>query len=108
MDRVAKSLPGSAGLDGIDSLSTSDILPKYGRMSSELRRSLAKFVMLMSNSYLLWVALMYLILGRTIGMNKCPGVRPIVISGVLRHFKYKVLLLVIGAEPSCSCGSDQL
>ena len=45
---------------------------------------------------------------RLIGLDKCPGVRPIGIGDILRRLLCKVLLIVVGKEFIRSYGTDQI
>ena len=56
VETVAKSMSGLADPDGVDSLAMSGTLLKHGRVRCELRKSLAKFFMCLSNGYPLWAS----------------------------------------------------
>ena len=45
---------------------------------------------------------------RLVGLDKCPGVRPIGIGDILRRLLCKTLLIVVGNEATRACGTDQL
>ena len=45
---------------------------------------------------------------RLVGLDKCPGVRPIGIGNILRMLLCKTLLIVVDKEATRACGTDQL
>ena len=105
---MAKRLSGSAGPSGIDSVSMSHWLLKFGGASTNLRRSVAKFVEWLANDYPPWASYRAMTWSRLVGLDKCPGVRPIGIGDILRRLFAKVLLIVVGKEATRACGTDQL
>ena len=56
VEKVAKKLSGSAGSSGIDSLSMSRWLLKFGASSAILRKSFADVTEWLANSYPPWMA----------------------------------------------------
>ena len=81
---------------------------KFGGASTNLRRSVAKFVEWLANDYLPWTAYRAITWSRLVGIDKYPGVRPIGIGDILRRLFAKVLLIVVGKEATRACGIDQL
>ena len=108
VEEVAKHLSGSAGPSGIDSSSLSQWLLKHGGASSNLRKTMAKLVEWLANSCPPWAAYRALTWGRLIGLDKCPGVRPVGIGDMFRRFLCKVLLKITGKEATRACKTDQL
>ena len=108
VEKVARGLSGSAGPSGIDSVAMSHWLLKFGGASSKLRRSIAKFVEWLANDYPPWAAYRAMTWSRLVGLDKCPGVRPIGIGDILRRLLCKTLLIVVGKEATRACGTDQL
>ena len=45
---------------------------------------------------------------RLIGLDKCPGVRPVGIGEIWRRLCAKTVLVVAGAEAKEECGDEQL
>ena len=85
VETVAKRVSGSAGPLGVDSVSFSYWLLKFGGASTLLRRTVAGMVECLANTCPPWAACRALTWCRLIGMNKCPGVRPIGIGDMLRR-----------------------
>ena len=108
MKRIAKKLSGSTGLSGVDSISMSYWLLKFGGVSASLRESIAKLVEWLANGYPHWAAYRAMMWSRLVGLDKCPGVRPIGIGDILRRLVCKVLLIVVENETTRACGTDQL
>ena len=108
VEKVARRLSGSAGPSGIDSVAMSHWLLKFGGASSKLRRSIAKFVEWLSNDYPPWAAYRAMTWSRLVGLDKCPGVRPIGKGDILRRLLCKTLLIVVGKEATRAYGTDQL
>ena len=62
----------------------------------------------MANGRPHWMAYRALMSGHLIGLNKCPGVRPVGVGETWRQMMAKCVLVVTGAETKESCGTDQL
>ena len=55
-----------------------------------------------------WAAYRALMLGRPIGLDKCPGVWPVGVVDTWRRMLEKCVLAVAGAESEEACGMEQL
>ena len=62
----------------------------------------------MDNGRPLWASYRALMLGRLIGLNKCPGVSPVGLGETWRRMLVKCVLVVIGAEAKEACKTEQL
>ena len=108
LESVGKKFSGSAGLLEIDSISMSHWLLKFGGASAKLRKSIAKLVELLANGYPPWAVYRAITWCKLIGLEKCPGVRPVGMGDILWILFCKVLLIVAGKEAIQACGTDQL
>ena len=108
IETVAKRASGSARPLGVDSVSFSYWIFKFGWASSLLRKPIVEMVEWLANACPPWTTCRALTWCRLIGMKKCPGVRPIGIGEMLRRMLCKVLLLVAGKEATQACGTDHL
>ena len=73
MEKVAKKLSGSTGPSGIDSLSMSRWLLKFGTSSTILRKSFVDLTEWLANSYPLWVVYQAIASCRLAALDNCPG-----------------------------------
>ena len=55
-----------------------------------------------------WASYRALILGRLIGLNKCPGLRPVGVGDTWWKVLAKCVLAVTGAEAKEACGTEQV
>eukprot|EP00957_Ditylum_brightwellii_P052619 3989654-Ditylum_brightwellii.AAC.1 len=85
-----------------------DWLLRYGVVSHKLRETVAKFARWVGNTIPPWAALCAFVSSRLIGLDKCPGTRPVVIGGILLYLVGKIILFVCGEEVKTACGADQL
>ena len=108
IEQNAKKLSGSVGPSEIESISMSHWLLKFGGSSAILRNSIASVVEWLANGYPPWAAYHVMIWGRLVGLDKCPGVRPIGIGDILRRLLYKMMLFVLDNEAAMVYGTDQL
>ena len=108
VEQTAKRLSGSAGPSGIDSISMSHWLLKFGGANARLRKSIASMVEWLANCYYPWAAFRAMTWGRLVGLDKHPGVRPIGIGDILRKLLCKVMLIIVDNEGTRACGTDQL
>ena len=88
-ETVAKSLSVSAGPNGLDACSMAGMLLKHGGLSGELRKSIAKLVMWLTNGYHTWDFYRAMTCFRLTGLGKFPWVRPVGIGYILRLFHGK-------------------
>ncbi len=105
---VARKIQGSGGPGGTVASLWQDILLKFGKCSEQLRDGVADLSRCMANSLVDWKYLRALMANRLIGLDKCPGVRPIGIGEVLRRVLGKAMALVTGGDVEDVCGADQL
>ena len=108
VEQVARRLSGSAGPGGSDAQAIQQWLLRFGGASQELRRAVAKFVSWMANDSPPWAAYRAIKAGRLIGLDKCPGVRPVGIGECWSRLDAKCVLLVAVEEAKEACGVDQL
>ena len=74
VEQTAKRLSGSAGPSGIDSISMSHWLLKFGGANARLRKSIASMIKGLANGHLPWAAYRAMTWGRLVGLVECPGV----------------------------------
>ena len=108
VEQASRNLSGGAGLTGLDSSSLTHWLLKHGGASMILRKAVAKMVEWLANSHPPWAAHRALTWNRLIGLDKCPGVRPIGSGDIFRRTFCKCLLAVTKSEATRACGIDQL
>jgi len=77
-------------------------------VSHKLPDLIARFVHWIANNFPSWAAIRAYVAGRLIGLNKCPGVRPVGIGEALQRLARKAILFVCGVEAMATCGADQL
>eukprot|EP00957_Ditylum_brightwellii_P070387 5347465-Ditylum_brightwellii.AAC.1 len=108
VEKVARKLSGAAGPDGVDAATMADWLLQYGVVSYKLREVIAKFASWVGNTLPPWAALRAFVSSRLIGLNKCPGTRPVGIGGILLRLVGKCILAESGEEVKVACGANQL
>ena len=108
VDTVARQLSGSAGPGGVESISLQHWLLGFGVASLGLRQIFGEFGYCMTNGRPSWVAYRALMLGRLIGLDKCPGVRPLGVGETWRRILEKCVMVVTGAEAKEACRTEQL
>ena len=105
---VARQLSGAAGPRGSDLVSLQHWLLRFGATSAELHHISGEFGEWMANGRPPWAAYRLMMLGRLIGIDKCPGVRPVGVGETWRRMLVKCVLAVTGAEAKEACGTEQL
>ena len=108
VERMARRLHGGAGPGGADADMWSDWLLRYGDASAELCSAVALLSRKLCNSIVPWEQIRALGASRLIGLDKCPGVRPIGIGECLRRLCGKLVMEVAGTDVLAVCGADQL
>ena len=83
--RGGKKRSGSAGASGLDAVLVSAWLLKFGGTSKILRTVITRLVEYLSNGYPHWASYRAMMYCREIGLDKCPGVRPIGIGDIFRR-----------------------
>ena len=73
-----------------------------------LRTTIARLVEYLSNGYPPWASYRVMMYCRDIGLDKCPGVRPIGIGDIFRRLCCKIVLLLTKGQATKACGIDQL
>ena len=79
---VARKLSGAAGTGRTDLVSLQYWLLRFGVASAELRKVVGEFGDWMANRLPPWAAYRALMLGRLIGLDKCPVVRPVLVGEI--------------------------
>ena len=77
---VTRKLLGSAGKEGVDSISLKHWLMQFGVACLGIRKTVGFLGYWMANGCPLWAAYRALVLGRLISLDKCPGVRIVVMG----------------------------
>jgi hypothetical protein len=108
IETVAGKLSGSAGLSGFDSVALKNLLLHHGRASQRLRNVCASFALWLANELPPWAAYRAMLANRLVALDKMPGIRPIGIGDIWRHFFAKCVLSVATSYATDSCGCDQL
>ena len=80
----------------------------FGVASAGLRQSVGEFGDWTANGLQLYAVYRTLTAGRLIGLDKCPGVRPVVVEETWRRMLEKCVLAVTRAEAKEACWMDQL
>eukprot|EP00957_Ditylum_brightwellii_P053082 4025090-Ditylum_brightwellii.AAC.2 len=75
-----------------------DWLLRYGVVSLKLREVIAKFARWVGNTFPPWAALCAFVSSCLIGLDKCPGMQPVGIGGILLCLVGKCILAVNGEE----------
>jgi hypothetical protein len=104
VEKVARRLSGSAGSGGTDSHALQHWLLRFGKASGALRDAVADFTDWLGNTAPPWAAYQAIMAGRLIGIDKCPGVRPVGAGETWRRLFAKTILLVAGAKPKKPVG----
>ena len=73
-----------------------------------LRTTIARLVEYLSNGYPPWASYIVMMYCREIGLDKCPGVRPIGSGDIFRRLCCKIVLLLTKDQATKACGIDQL
>ena len=73
-----------------------------------LRHIFGEFGDWMDNGRTTWAAYRALMSGILIGLNMCPGVRPVSVGENRHRMLVKCMLMVTGAEAKEACGKEQL
>ena len=105
---VARRLLGSAGPGGVDSISLQHWLLWFGVASMGIRQIVGESGEWMTNGHPPWAVYRALMLGCLIGLDKCPGVRPVGVGGTWRWMLVNCMLAVAGVEANEACGKDQI
>ena len=96
---VTRQLSGSVSPGGFDLIILQHWLMRFGVASIGLRKIVGGFGDWMVNGCTPWTAHRVLMSGHLIGLDKCPGVRPVVVGETWRRMLTKCVLAVRGAEP---------
>ena len=111
-DQVVETAAGkssrAAGLGSDDGCSLKDLLLRFGKPSADCRKAVAGLACWLSDGTPPWAACRAFLACRTLGMDKCPGARPISIGETIRRLTAKCVIHVAGAEAKNACGTDQL
>ena len=105
---VARQLSGSAGPGEVESISLQHWLLRFGVASLGLQHIFGEFGDWMANGRPPWEAYRALMLGRFIGLDKCPGVRPVGVGKTWRRMLTKYVLVVTREEAKEACGTEQI
>ena len=105
---VTHRIQGGAGPGGCDADHWRDMLLQFGAYSSRLRDAVAALARRLLNSIVSWDNISALVVNRLIGLDKCPGVRPIGIGETLRCVVGKAVCYATRVDFELACGSDQL
>ena len=89
---VARQLSGAAGHGGTDSVSLQHWLLQFGTESTGLRKIVRDFGDWMANVPPTCVDYRALMLGCLIGLNQCPGVRPVGVGETWQRILAKCML----------------
>ena len=73
-----------------------------------LRQIVGEFGEWMANGRPPWAAYRALVLGRLIGLKKCPGLSPVGVGDTWRRMLAKCMLALTGVEAKEACGMEQL
>ena len=108
MEKVAKTMGEASDPGGVDASQLQLWLKQYGSYSKALREEVALLGEWMANGTPPWAAIRALMIGRLLGMNKFPGVRPLGCGEAWRRLLAKVFLAVTITEVELECGIEQL
>ena len=101
----ANTLLGSSGPGGVDSNAMARMLVSFGGHSRKLRCAFSRLTMWLANGHPPWEAYEAMMIGRLVGFDKMPGVRPLGIGDIIRRLVAKCGLKVMGQEATRACGT---
>ena len=81
---------------------------RFGVASLGLRHIVGEFGDWITNTFPPWEAYKALMLGHLIGLDKCPGARPVGVEDTWRQMLAMFVLVVTGAEDKEACGMEQI
>ena len=104
VDRVPKTMKGEAGPWRIETSNCQDWTLYYGLSSRESQEYIAALVCWLANTYPPWEAYRAIVVGQLIGLDKCPGVRPVGIRDIIQRKLGKFVLKACGKDVTHTCG----
>ncbi|KAL5491070.1 hypothetical protein EMCRGX_G016288 [Ephydatia muelleri] len=107
IEKVTRQIQGSAGPGGTDAGHWKDFLLHYGAHSARLRDSLAELARRLASSIVEWSDIKALMSSHLESLDKCPGVRPIVIGELTRHITCKAMAMATRDDIADLCEVDR-
>ena len=105
---TALKMKGAAGPSGIDALGWRRLCTSFHGASSDLYQALAKLGGRICTTYVDPCGLAAFTACLLMALDKCPGVRPIGISEIVRHILGKAILAIVGGDVQETSGALRL
>ena len=105
---VVSKLSSAASAMGAEAMELCNWLLCFGSASEQFRVVVASLADWMANYSPPWAAYLTLMTCRLVGLDKRPGVRPVVIGETLRRALAKLVMRAAGDQSKTACGNLQL
>ena len=108
IEEMVRKMGGSGGPIKTDSMMLKDWCTRFSAESESLRKELAAWTRWLANGSPSWAAYRALMAGHLVALEKCPGVRPVVIGEAIRRLMAKLVHKGTTTQAMEACGSNNL